>query len=508
MEQGVLDNQISAKWGTEAIAGDMQMSQKMIDWCLAELRYKAKIFSQTGAVSVYTGDVVKSDTVISPALQEALKNGVAALESVPEHCKDWHPGSDEKVLDLVHPSLFPLIYGRSRILPETRLGLEDCISLSGAGVIVPMPLHEEEVPGLRYWRRATISAPFSKNFQWLPCDVDISAGEGAARITSYINNLHPEHHSDLYGIIEKIIARTIPLWNMTLTPLKSADVKVWYQRIAYKFCDYDPDPESWPETEGPQKQEDEDEDAFLERRADWYEEQRNVVNIWKDYAETGIQVVIKLANIHLTPEKPEYEGGSWHVEGQLNEHICASAIYYYDSENITSSRLAFRQQSNTRPRVSYEQDHHDWLEAVFGCSQNEPGVQDVGTVDTREGRLLTWPNVLQHQVQPFALADRTRPGHRKILALFLVDPSIRVISTANIPCQQREWWSEAVRGGDSLLARLPKELQDLVFEQVEEFPIGLEEAKEVRARLMDERRVFVRLNNEAFHQYEFSLCEH
>jgi hypothetical protein len=30
-----------------------------------------------------------------------------------------------------------------------------------------------------------------------------------------------------------------------------------------------------------------------------------------------IQVIVKLANIHLTPEKPKYEGGTWHVEGQL-----------------------------------------------------------------------------------------------------------------------------------------------------------------------------------------------
>ena len=30
---------------------------------------------------------------------------------------------------------------------------------------------------------------------------------------------------------------------------------------------------------------------------------------------TTIQCIIKLANIVLTPEKPEYPGGKWHVEG-------------------------------------------------------------------------------------------------------------------------------------------------------------------------------------------------
>ena len=29
-----------------------------------------------------------------------------------------------------------------------------------------------------------------------------------------------------------------------------------------------------------------------------------------------LQVIVKLANIVLTPEKPEYSGGTWHVEGK------------------------------------------------------------------------------------------------------------------------------------------------------------------------------------------------
>lgn len=67
------------------------------------------------------------------------------------------------------------------------------------------------------------------------------------------------------------------------------------------------------------------------------------VDLRKDFRESGLQVIFKLANIHLTPEKPEYEGGSWHIEGALNEHICATALYYYDEENINESHLGFRQ---------------------------------------------------------------------------------------------------------------------------------------------------------------------
>ncbi|KAG6824384.1 hypothetical protein H0H92_007042 [Tricholoma furcatifolium] len=62
---------------------------------------------------------------------------------------------------------------------------------------------------------------------------------------------------------------------MTLSPLKNPNFR--YKRIDYKECEYDPDPEAGPETEGPQQEEDEDEDDFLERRSEWEEATRVVV---------------------------------------------------------------------------------------------------------------------------------------------------------------------------------------------------------------------------------------
>ena len=37
-----------------------------------------------------------------------------------------------------------------------------------------------------------------------------------------------------------------------------------------------------------------------------------------DFRGKTVQIIVKLANIILTPEKPEYEGGTWHVEGRLS----------------------------------------------------------------------------------------------------------------------------------------------------------------------------------------------
>jgi hypothetical protein len=134
-------------------------------------------------------------------------------------------------------------------------------------------------------------------------------------------------------------------------------------------------------------------------------------------------------------------------------------------------------------------------------------VQYIGDVVTKEGRLLTFPNIFQHLVAPFELVDKTKPGHRKILALFLVDPHIRIISTANVPCQQRAWWAQELRDGKGFQA-LPNEIMKEIVDKVEEFPIGMDEAKELRVELMEERKSFVQRHDEQFHTETFSLCEH
>ena len=41
------------------------------------------------------------------------------------------------------------------------------------------------------------------------------------------------------------------------------------------------------------------------------------VDLKREFGERGLQIIVKLANIHLTPDKPRYGGGTWHVEGQL-----------------------------------------------------------------------------------------------------------------------------------------------------------------------------------------------
>ncbi len=312
--------------------------------CIAELRYKAGLFEETKCVEVLDG-IFKSDTIVSEELKRKLQSAISPLENVPDREKDWHPGSEEQVLDLIHPSLYPLVYGQTRMLVDETIGLDDCVKRCGDGEVLSAPAKEGN------------NNAWSERFQWLPSDFEIpngvddvkyvhdiqvrcKVGLTVHRITSYINNLHPHYHRRLYSIIEEVVFRTIPLWNQTLTPLRAA----WKLPPRMDMQD-DGFEEGFKE---PEQESDEDDDTYWHRfRAamdarkiiqpepgkfktpderfqeeyggGWPEKrcQNRPVDLRKDFGK--LQIIVKLANICLTPEKPNYEGGSWHVEGQLNE---------------------------------------------------------------------------------------------------------------------------------------------------------------------------------------------
>jgi hypothetical protein len=496
--------------------------------------------------------IFKSDTVIPTQLKEELRAAVLPLEQVPDSEKDWRPNSDGKILDLVHPSLFPLLYGRSRVLKPAygdvidengslcerdkgRVTLDDCEQWVGKGGVMPAPKKDHAIVKhwegkLHHWDDDSEQHFYSSRFQWLPCEVAFQ-GEDSVKITSYINNLQPRKHKGLYQTLERVIAKVIPMWNTTLRSMEHECLK--HQRI-----ELDEKEIPWKNPEGKRTRgENEDEDEADELDDEWIKNNRTLIppepksfepgnwikkdwtdtdiktvpstNLRKDFAQHGLQVIVKLTNIHLTPEKPDYEGGTWHIEGQLNEHICASALYYYDSCNIMDSHVAFREALSTDVFWDVPWDQGDWdhLELLYGTLDQEAAVQEIGGVLTREDRVLVFPNVLQHRVEPFSLVDKTKPGHRKILALFLVDPYTRIPSTAIVPPQQNEWWKDMVHSLDRV-SDLPLELRDWVTASAGDMPIGLDEAKKLRLELTDDRRAFMKDHEQSLGREIWTFCKH
>ena len=165
----------------------------------------------------------------------------------------------------------------------------------------------------------------SERFQWLPSDFTVSDTGKASLSSSYINNVHPARHADLYTVIPEILERTLPMFERVLSDLRrpllpmrieTTEVGHWPSPKFYSApCLWDDFP-PWPE---------EKDSTSL---GDWFWTQNphiprgrpyngELEEIQKTVSLNGetIQCIVKLANIVLTPENPEYPGGKWHVEG-------------------------------------------------------------------------------------------------------------------------------------------------------------------------------------------------
>jgi hypothetical protein len=516
------------------------LSRAMFDFCMAELRDKAGRFRETGMVAVLDTEatVVKSDSAVPAALRDRLLAAVAPLEDVPERLRDWHPGSNGLVLDLVHPSLWPLVYGKSCVMAYGRVPLHNMYGVSWESS-EPTPAAAEATQTIKkrdnngYGFADTVDAAAWDGFQWLPTEVKFRPEDGTAQIDSYINNLHPDRHVELYSVLEQMVDCAVPLWNEALS---------WFHdRIRIRDAgsggndDWEtPEGASPPVWEKPEDWDDEDDmmddDDYREEWEDWFRDVRilsapdigefmpfdrtstpagaHPINLVDKFRSSGLQIIFKLANIHLTPDKPTYEGGTWHVEGALNEHICATALYYYDQQNVTDSELAFRQSIGIQELMGKPpQNEHDAVEMLYGVqNESSPPVQVLGAVKTSHQRMLVFPNVLHHRVSRFSLADKTQPGHRKILAMFLVDPHVRIISTANVPPQRLDWWADELRQLP-WFARLPVELFDHIVSLVDD-PWSLDEAKGWREQLMQARGRMNDNMNTGMDEASVSFCEH
>jgi len=118
---------------------------------------------------------------------------------------------------------------------------------------------------------------------------------------------------------------------------------------------------------------------------------------------------------------------------------------------------------------------------------------------TKTHRCVAFPNLYQHQVQPFRLEDPTKPGHRKILVFFLVDPTQKVLSTTNVAPQQREWVTDAMyhAGQDSAFSKLPIEILRMISNENEGAMTRLE-AEKYRAEMMSERDIAAQQNDRSY----------
>ena len=118
-------------------------------------------------------------------------------------------------------------------------------------------------------------------------------------------------HHGLYSVVKKLIDTTIPLWNKTLVDLKAPG----YENQRWHTAELgrqppivrEPGPFRPPEQRATQNWLDES-----SRFRNWI-----FVDLKREFWNIGVQVVMQLTNINLTPDNPRYEGEQWHVQGQM-----------------------------------------------------------------------------------------------------------------------------------------------------------------------------------------------
>lgn len=147
----VFEEDFISRWREKVAQGAEDVTPKMMGWIFRELQWKAVVFQEAGFVMVFDVGVAKSDTAIPEQLQKALKHAVIPWQNLSEEQKVYHPGSDQKILNLVHPSLYPVIFGRTCILRDRVIGLDDCLDSVGLGAPLPVPRKRDiHLAGMEY----------------------------------------------------------------------------------------------------------------------------------------------------------------------------------------------------------------------------------------------------------------------------------------------------------------------------------------------------------------------
>ncbi|KAJ3725634.1 hypothetical protein DFJ43DRAFT_1088486 [Lentinula guzmanii] len=422
--------------------------------------------------------VFVSDDLVPASVHQELVRELDALAA--REPRDYHPHSFGKVQDLIHPSLYPYIAGRTAVCsPEIKLPPTDS-------------------DGKFHTRISTLfSQEMVSSFAWIPSIFRVSPDGTDVRIDSYINGLGTrEEYPSLFRVIEKMFLLALPHFEKTMEksevykPQPSPSVTRWLER--HSFASENEGAltrDMWSQflaANGPkwdvQKRDQLEEGVFLQYESSQETlAKENFYQLGDEHVASDrfkgaqLKVIVKAANYTLTPGR-EYEG-SWHMEGMPHERIVASVIYYYETDaSIEDRGLSFRKFRDTTgdfPSVEdsdyrhedfsltfvkdnrdnddvnedYENDENDeeyyypsdWETEIDdegnsrSVSTSElPCFIDMGTVPTTKatkgtGRMLSFPNWLQHKVE--LVKNKSDSGNavatRKILCFFLVDDSVQ-----------------------------------------------------------------------------------
>lgn len=183
-------------------ASGQRLIPSMQDYVFAELSYYAKCID--GSMQMAGADGVwRADNLIEDGLRLALCAHFAVIEAAPLDTQDWNPVAARTVLNLINPSLYPVVPGVTRV---------DAPSLVATSV--------ESMDAMSALETKTAGATATPSkFQWLPSDFTVSA-DGRVSVDSYINNLHPVRDAELVPVLSQIFERFVPMFAKVLSEVR------------------------------------------------------------------------------------------------------------------------------------------------------------------------------------------------------------------------------------------------------------------------------------------------
>jgi hypothetical protein len=136
--------------------------------------------------------------------------------------KDYHPGTDKKILNLFHPSMYPVISG---------------ITCDYNGNIIKKDKFEHITEFDKYNKSKE-----KLNYQWLPADFYVD-NDYKVTIKSYINNLPGELDDPLHKLIYNILSLSLKQLDITLEHKNiESDTKEHFKnkdiQVVVKACNY------------------------------------------------------------------------------------------------------------------------------------------------------------------------------------------------------------------------------------------------------------------------------
>ncbi|OAJ39247.1 hypothetical protein BDEG_23109 [Batrachochytrium dendrobatidis JEL423] len=420
----ITNQHIVEQWRVDSLG--QNISPSTFNLALEQLEFFVKQLVCSGSDGL--GTIVPGPVELTYILDNGIPDNV--YTRLMTNVSDIEDGSNHNTGQMVHnlidASMYSVVYGQTMIAP-LRIRLKyttmvPCDILLSTRLVSDMPIIDGD------------SKFISRKFQWLPSEFRVEQ-DGSVTINSYINNLNPIWHRDMYKCIAKIFKCFVPMFESLF---RTMDPMFKYINIRNGTKGYEPPSQSDHDDMQP--------DTrvirpvyvpILPKHFESKYESAKPVSL----RGRNLQVIVKLTNIQLTPSKPKYDEGNWHIEGPINESIVATGLYYYDVENITTPKLDFRVAVYC---FDYQGASDMYWKDVYDIDQESPQNQYIGSLEVSNGRCVVYPNRYQHKEQSFELADPTQPGHCKILTFFVVNPACRIVSTAHVAPQQPQWYNSSL----------------------------------------------------------------